>query len=332
MNNRSKNKLVIVSKQDYGREFILLPGRTTIGSAPGNDVQLGYQNVSGYHAEFQIEKNKYCISDFSSEKGTFVNNKKISDEKHVKTGDIIKIGSIRTVFIPCDAIYAKKNRAMEDYLYAIKTGAPTYKKWLIMACVLLVLMSAIKMIAGKSSNHKALEKEMIAKKNKSIGTVQTGKETNGAKNEQKKSHVKSVRQNKISSINNALDDASGVSAGNKQSGKKKHSKQDNIPTIHFNIANKFSEYQLWRDALEHYHKVLENNYDYPGLSARIDKMKFELNNQEKYQHGQLLITNGNYEEGIAKLKNINKKSFYYNKALQEISDARENLAKLSKNK
>ena len=38
------------------------------------------------------------------------------------------------------------------------------------------------------------------------------------------------------------------------------------------------------------------------------------------------------KEGIAKLHNISQKSFYYNKAVQAISVAKENLAKSSKKK
>ena len=59
MKSQSENKLVIVSEPDYGKEFSLFHGRTTIGSAPGNDVRIDCQSVSGFHAEFNIDNNKY---------------------------------------------------------------------------------------------------------------------------------------------------------------------------------------------------------------------------------------------------------------------------------
>jgi hypothetical protein len=288
-------------------------------------VKIDYRDVSGFHAEFAIRQNQYYISDFSSKKGTFVNDEKISGEKQVKAGDFIKIGSALTVFIPHDAVFAKKNSRRGNYLEFVKTGAATYKKGLIVVCVLLLSISAIKMISGKSSDGK----ELITKKNKIVGAEHSKKEGSETKNGQNDTPAKNVGQNKVNSSAHNRKNVSEISAGNKPN-EVKESRQDTIPSVYFKVANKFSEYQLWRDALDHYQKILETNHDYPGLSAQIDKMQFELSNQEKYQGGQLLITNGNYIEGIAKLKNISKKSFYYNKAGQVISDAKEKLAQPSK--
>lgn len=330
MNNQSENKLVIASEPDYGKEFYLLPGRTTIGSAPGNDLQIGGRDISGFHAEFNIENNKYYISDFSSEKGTFVNNEKIAKEKQVEAGDIIKIGSTRTVFIPRNAIFVKEKSRRINYLDAIKIGASTYKKWVIAACVFLVLISAIKMITGKSSNDKELQKNHISKKSKIIGTTHSDKDIDGAENGQKDTKAKAVFANNVDSTIDTPNDASSVMASDKKN-EAKLNQEDNLANIYFKIANKFSEYQLWHDALEHYNKILEKNYVFPGVSAKIDKMHFEINNQKEYQHGQRLITNGSYNEGIAKLKKISPKSFYYNKAVQAISDAKESWTQSSKN-
>jgi LAS superfamily LD-carboxypeptidase LdcB len=211
------------------------------------------------------------------------------------------------------------------------SGAPTFKKWLIMACVFLVMMSAIKVTLGIGKNRKAHRGEPTAQEDRIVGAAHSGKDGSGVKNEQKDSTAKSAGENEIISPGQTQNNTLGTSTEDRQK-KSDYTQQDNIATIHFNIAKKFADYQLWHDALEHYRRVLGKIPDYPELLAQIAKMQFEINNQAAYQQGQALIKKGGYEEGIASMKNIDENSFYYNEAVKAIVDAEENVAQAIKGK
>ena len=317
MDSKSENKLVIISGPGYGKEFYLLQGRTTIGSAPGNDVRLDGQDVSGFHAEFRIDHNAFYITDFSSENGTFVNEEKIGKNIQVSCGDIIQIGSTRTVFSPRNAILVNENCHREKFKEAPGSGAPKLKKWLVMACVFLVTISAIKLTSGTGKNSKTHPEQPAAQKN---SVAHSGKDVGGTKNEHEDSTAKNLRENKIGSPDQTLN-------GNENRQKNSDdNRQEKIATIHFKIAKRFADHQIWRDALEHYCEVLEIMPDYPELSAQIARMQVEMNNQTAHQQGQALIKNGSYEEGIARMKAISENSFYYNEAVKAIVDVKEKMA------
>lgn len=331
MDNKIENKLVIIAGPGCGQEFYLLQARTTIGSAPGNDVRLDSQDVSGFHAEFRIENNVFLISDFSSEKGTYVNEERVEKDKQVAAGDIIQIGSTPTVFLPPNAILDKENSRRKNSQSAPpKSCTPTYKKWFIIACVFLVMISAIKMAFGIGKNRKAHRGEATARENQIVGAAHSAKDNNGVKNEQQDSPGGS-RENVNMPPNQTPTELLDTSAENRQ--KKSGFRQpDNIASIHFNIAKKFADYQLWQDALEHYRRVLEKIPDYPELSAQIAKMQLEISNQTAYRQGQALIQKGSYEEGIASMENIDENSFYYDEAVKAIADAKEKMAQTIKRK
>jgi hypothetical protein len=331
MDNKIENKLVIISGPGSGQELYLLQGRTTIGSAPGNDVRLDGQEISGFHAEFRTENNAFSITDFSSEGGTFVNDERIDKNKKVAAGDIIQIGALRTVFLPRNAVISRENICSENFQNAPMKGAPTYKKWCILACIFLVMISAIKVAFGTGKNLHWHREEPKAPDDHIVRGAHSGKDESGVSGEQKDSTAKSARENEIGSLYKPLNDETGTSTESSQNLPGK-SPQDEIAHIHLNIAKRFVDYQLWYNALEHYRSVFERIPEYPELSVQIARMQSEINNQTAYQQGQALIQNGGYEEGIASMKHIDENSFYYNEALKTIADAKEKMAQTKKAK
>jgi tetratricopeptide (TPR) repeat protein len=103
-------------------------------------------------------------------------------------------------------------------------------------------------------------------------------------------------------------------------------RDDPFADIYNSIAKKFAEQQLWQIALEYYHRVFKKNSEFPELSAKIAEMKSEIQNQTLYEKGQALIKNDRYEKGIAKLHAVADNSFYFHKAAQAITAAREKMA------
>ena len=355
MENKIINKLVIASEPGYGQEFHLLQGRTTIGSAPDNDLQLDYPDVSGFHAEFRIENNTFFISDFNSKKGTFVNEKRITKEKKVAAGDRIQIGSTQTLFLPHNAIVAKKSKFnvnihkgfkssnslkqkwisekkvnMQEVLEIVK---PYYKKLItrnnrkILAYVLpMIALIMLALVIYKNGNEDqgkstAQHDEVVRSTNMSNGGNGADKKTiNSAQNSAGKNENGSPHQIQKRTV--------GASVGTQQNSSGQ-SQQDHFDSIYSSIANKFADQQLWHIALEYYHRVFEKNPDNPELSAQIAKMKSEIQNQKIYEGGQALMKEERYEQGIANLRHIPENSFYFLKAAQAISEVKEKIAQAS---
>ena len=71
----------------------------SIGRDRGCDIVLDYKNmVSSHHALLRFQDGSWYIKDASTN-GTFVNDKKLTDEKKLHRGDIIVIIGIRMMFL-----------------------------------------------------------------------------------------------------------------------------------------------------------------------------------------------------------------------------------------
>jgi pSer/pThr/pTyr-binding forkhead associated (FHA) protein len=311
MNNKIEHKLVVVSGTSNGHEFPLSMGRTTIGSATSNDVLLADQNVSGFHAEVRIENDAWYISDFNSEKGTFLNGKRVTNETQLTAGDRIRIGSTNTVFIPLNAILVKKNIGIKDSTSVSKTSVfrKHKKRFLALSAIVLVLC-AIKMVPTSDRERNA-ENGQVA--NSSLSLPQA----TAASVEKHVSSSNVAGNNKTGAKNEGTVGANGE----QDPSHKKSGPHDKIADVNLKIAEKFSAYQLWNEALEHYKRVSEKSSDHPVLSEQIAKMQFEIGNKAAFRQGIALIKLGRYEKGISILKNIPEKSYYFPEAAQEIDKA-----------
>ncbi len=89
--------LEIISGENAGTQFRLKLGTTNIGSDESNDIVLNDFSVEFKHAQVVFEPDGFKIYDFNSEKGVFVNGKKVS-ECILNEGDEIVLGGIRLKF------------------------------------------------------------------------------------------------------------------------------------------------------------------------------------------------------------------------------------------
>jgi pSer/pThr/pTyr-binding forkhead associated (FHA) protein len=81
------------------RDRIPLQGEgITIGQSPTNDVPLPFdRTVSRVHCVLERVASRWCVRDLSSRNGTFVNGERIWGELPLRTGDEIRVGSVRFV-------------------------------------------------------------------------------------------------------------------------------------------------------------------------------------------------------------------------------------------
>jgi hypothetical protein len=230
----------------------------------------------------------------------------------VYAGDIVQLGATRTVFIPRNAIIAKEDNYKRRIQRPLKDSTMPYRKWTIVACVLLVVLSVLKISLRD-------ERKVEVRKNKRIETGDHSVRYEiTEKIEPQKTISNGAFSGKTGSPESKPKSALAASTGNKE----KQGRSDETSIICFNIAKKFSDHQLWSEALEYYRIVFERNPAFPELSGQITKMQLEEKNMATYHQGLAFIEGGSFSSGINSLKKIGPDSFYYHDSLKAISDAK----------
>jgi hypothetical protein len=78
--------------------------KVTIGQASTNDVPLAFdRTVSRVHCVIEPVASRWCVRDLSSRNGTLVNGERIWGEQPLRTGDEIRVGTVRFVVRLADA-------------------------------------------------------------------------------------------------------------------------------------------------------------------------------------------------------------------------------------
>lgn len=85
--------------EDGSRVMAPLDGRTTIGSAEGNDIVAERAEIAAHHAEvFTNQDNTWWVRDNNSPAGTFVNGSRVTTQR-LSPGDLLLFGSISARFV-----------------------------------------------------------------------------------------------------------------------------------------------------------------------------------------------------------------------------------------
>ncbi len=91
-NRKSEARLVAIGGQGP-RECALRTDKTSIGSAPDNDIVIDTPTVSRYHSVIRRTLRGYTVADLESTNGTFVNGIKIRNPMVLKRGDEVRFGA-----------------------------------------------------------------------------------------------------------------------------------------------------------------------------------------------------------------------------------------------
>ncbi len=86
--------LLLRSIDGKPREYVLSPGRTTIGRRSDNDIVVADLSASRVHAEiwYNPEDNQLTIYDLGSTNGTYVNRERLTAPRKLAVKDVIRIG------------------------------------------------------------------------------------------------------------------------------------------------------------------------------------------------------------------------------------------------
>jgi pSer/pThr/pTyr-binding forkhead associated (FHA) protein len=100
---RELGRLVVVSSPTFqnGEIFTLDSHPLTIGRAVNNDVSMpDDEYASGRHARFEPRRDGIWIEDIGSTNGTFVNGIRLTRERKLTPGDVVRVGETDLRFEP----------------------------------------------------------------------------------------------------------------------------------------------------------------------------------------------------------------------------------------
>jgi hypothetical protein len=100
---RELGRLVVVAGPTFqsGEVFSLDTHPLTIGRAVNNDVSMpDDEYASGRHARFEPRRDGVWVEDIGSTNGTFVNGIRLTRERRLTPGDVVRVGETDLRFEP----------------------------------------------------------------------------------------------------------------------------------------------------------------------------------------------------------------------------------------
>jgi pSer/pThr/pTyr-binding forkhead associated (FHA) protein len=100
---RELGRLVVVSSPTFqdGEIFTLDAHPLTVGRAVNNDVSMpDDEYASGRHARFEPRRDGIWLEDIGSTNGTFVNGIRLTRERKLTPGDVVRVGETDLRFEP----------------------------------------------------------------------------------------------------------------------------------------------------------------------------------------------------------------------------------------
>lgn len=95
--------LVEIHGPNLGRTHALGSRRATVGRAQDNAVVLDLDSVSRRHCTLRPQRAGYFLRDEGSTNGTFVNERRLTTERVLSSGDLLRLGSAVLKFLSDDA-------------------------------------------------------------------------------------------------------------------------------------------------------------------------------------------------------------------------------------
>ena len=154
--DQSGFKIVRIGDKFAGEDFMLSEAINSIGRTEDNYILLSDQSISRNHAKITNHGMKYVLTDLNSSNGTFVNNKKITGDYTLQSGDQVRFGNVSFLFVPASQVvdyrkYAKK--AMDSRLI-LGIGISV----VIIICIVLI----VSIVLAKKRAAEELEQQRIA--------------------------------------------------------------------------------------------------------------------------------------------------------------------------
>ena len=83
--------------------YALEAGQAIVGRAPESAVVIDLDSVSRRHCALRAHRSGFSIRDEGSTNGTFVNERRLTTERALRSGDLLRVGSVVLKFLSDDA-------------------------------------------------------------------------------------------------------------------------------------------------------------------------------------------------------------------------------------
>ena len=95
--------LVEIHGPNLGRTYELEAGQAIVGRASESAIVLDLDSVSRRHCTLRAQRSGFSIRDEGSTNGTFVNERRLTAEHALRSGDLLRVGSVVLKFLSDDA-------------------------------------------------------------------------------------------------------------------------------------------------------------------------------------------------------------------------------------
>ncbi len=112
----NQGRLVVISTNFAGQEFILDKPAMVIGRTDENDVWLDHRSISRHHAKVVLENGRYSIEDLQSSNGVRVNGEEYG-KVELRRADVIDLGHVRLRFVEPgeDFVFGRDAQAVDVF-------------------------------------------------------------------------------------------------------------------------------------------------------------------------------------------------------------------------
>ena len=117
--------LTVRSPSNEPREYIVKPGKTTVGRKLDNDIVIADESASRLHAEIYCQADIAVIVDMGSRNGTFVNRERLTQPHALRPEDQIRIGQHVV------SIAFRDDRTAADLIAALARTQPLTRELLL---------------------------------------------------------------------------------------------------------------------------------------------------------------------------------------------------------
>ena len=264
----NQGRLVVLSTNFAGKEFILDKPAMVIGRTDENDVWLDHRSISRHHAKVVLENGRYSIEDLQSSNGVRVNGEEYG-KVELRRADVIDLGHVRLRFVEPgeDFVFGRDAQAVDVF----PEGGN--KLWLYLglgAVAIGGVIAAVLLLGGGS------DKQTVANtSNPGIVVTRGGGDGGIGGNDHSVTNTDNTDMTDDAGLGDIVDEADAAPLDPAQE-KERQAQLDKLLVE----ANRHFKAKRWSDAIDSSNAILALDEENPGALMVAEKAGKELTANE----------------------------------------------------